>query len=60
MVTGEGLVQQLPLSNSGYFVVGFAFDPDSLFAGDGVMAEPRLQFLDGAGNEVTNEFVPPD
>jgi len=59
IVTGEGLVQQMPLT-AGYFVAGFPFDPNSLFAGNDVMAEPQLQFLDEAGNDVTNEFLQAD
>ena len=53
------LMQELPLT-AGYFVAGFPFDPNSLFAGNDVMAEPRLQFLDGSGNDVTNEFTRSD
>ena len=52
-------MQELPLT-AGYFVAGFPFDPNSLFAGNDVMAEPRLQFLDGFGNDVTNEFTRSD
>ena len=59
IVTGEGLLQQLPLT-AGYFVAGFPFDPNSLFGGGDIVAEPELQFLDGAGNDVTSEFAPPD
>lgn len=56
VVTGDGLVQQLPLT-AGYFAAGFPFDPHSPFFGGDVMEEPRLQFLDGAGDDVTGEFL---
>ncbi len=59
IVTGEGLLQQLPLTAE-YFVAGFPFDPNSRFGGGDIVAEPELQFLDGAGNDVTSEFVPSD
>jgi hypothetical protein len=59
IVTGEGLVQQLPLTSE-YFVAGFPFDPNSLFGRGDIMAEPRLQFLDGAGNDVTIQFAQTD
>ena len=59
IVTGGELMQELPLT-AGYFVAGFPFDPNSLFADNDVIAEPRLQFLDGSGNDVTNEFTRSD
>ncbi len=55
VVRGEELTERLSLPDAPYFAVGFRFTPDELTE---VLEPFEFEFLDDAGVDITDEFVP--
>lgn len=56
VVSGNGVEEQLAITQGDYFIVGFETDGDSLLAGD-TLEDFQFTFLDESGGDISSEFA---